>query len=369
MIKKRTYHLIILSFATLSAALLWLSISVIEQPKRDLEMPADLQTSAAPASPTHELVPSSSPTTFAPTIGGAVPTVKPSITSVSATPTPASARATATVMTVAPTAVLQTAIPLARFERQIIGYSVQQRPIELVRLGLGSRWFLLLGALHGGSECHTSDVVAGILGHFMLIPEDFPADVTLYAVPLINQDGCATNTRNNANGVDLNRNWGTPDWQTDAEAASGIIFGAGGPHPFSEPETQLMRDLLIALRNAAPQNKLVVISYHSAVPQTGLVQPGYIGPNQPGFVSSQLAQQYSRTTGYLYSTNWVGNYNITGELIYWANLQDIVALDVELPDRGAADSIPAGWTATHIETNLRGIMALLHDQEKGNDTE
>jgi hypothetical protein len=248
--------------------------------------------------------------------------------------------------------------PIPWFERRVIGYSAQDLPIEQVRLGNGERWFVLLGALHGGHECNTSGVVEGIIEYFNAEPDQLPADVTLLAIPLINQDGCAANTRNNANGVDLNRNWDTPDWQADAEASGGIVAGSGGSHPFSEPETQLLRDWLLILQ-AAIARPLVVISYHSAVPQTGLVQPGYLLPGQPGVLSRELALQYSEVTGYRYSDIWVGNYTITGELVYWANLQGIVAMDVELPDRGAADTIPVGWSETHIQTNLRGVLRIL----------
>lgn len=227
-----------------------------------------------------------------------------------------------------------------------------------MRLGHGERWFVLLGALHGGHECNTSGVVEGIIEYFKTEPAQLPANVTLFAIPLINQDGCAANTRNNANGVDLNRNWDTPDWQADAQAAVGLVVGAGGPQPFSEPETQLLRDWLLALQ-AAADRPLVVISYHSTVPQTGLVQPGYYQPGEPGHQSEQLALRYSEITGYRYSETWVGNYTITGELVYWANLQGIVAIDVELPDRGAANTVPAGWSETHIQTNLRGVLGLV----------
>ncbi|MBK7179378.1 MAG: hypothetical protein IPH82_19730 [Chloroflexi bacterium] len=122
----------------------------------------------------------------------------------------------------------------------------------------------------------------------------------------------------------------------------------------------MLRDWLLALQANAPTGSLAVISYHSVVPQTGLVQPGYLSPGEPGFLSAQMALNYSEATGYLYSATWVGGYTITGEFIHWANLQGIVAMDVELPDGGAADTIPAGWAETHFETNLRGVMAVMN---------
>ena len=56
----------------------------------------------------------------------------------------------------------------------------------------------------------------------------------IWVLPLLNPDGYANNSRYNANSVDLNRNysfhWGESAW-------------AYGPYPFSEVETQIVRDL------------------------------------------------------------------------------------------------------------------------------
>lgn len=55
--------------------------------------------------------------------------------------------------------------------------------------------------------------------------------------------------RSNPNGVDLNRNWAT-GWQAD-EGVNAFAFMAqssGGERPFSEPETQLFKDLILAYK-------------------------------------------------------------------------------------------------------------------------
>jgi hypothetical protein len=61
----------------------------------------------------------------------------------------------------------------------------------------------------------------------------------------------------------------------------------------------------------------------------------------------------------LYSAVWVGAYTITGELIHWAGENGVVAFDVELPDGNTAESVPVGWSETHVETNLRGLLTIL----------
>jgi hypothetical protein len=215
-----------------------------------------------------------------------------------------------------------------------------------------------IGALHGGHECNTYELLLHILERLEAEPEALPADVTLYVVPEANPDGCVLDTRENANGVDLNRNWVTPDWTRDVEGPFGPVAGGGGPEPFSEPETVALRDWLLALR-AEDDEPIWILSYHSAVPPTGAVLPGYEQQGEPGPLSEQLGMAYAEATGYLYSEEWVGAYEITGEFVHWAELNGFAAVDVELPDRGPADSIPTGWDETHVETNWRGLMAAI----------
>ncbi len=190
-------------------------------------------------------------------------------------------------------------------------------------------------------------------------PTLLPEDVTLYIIPLANPDGCALNTRSNANSVDLNRNWAADDWTADAEGPGGVIAGSGGSAPFSEPETAALQSWLLGLKAQSPDGELRVVSYHSVV-STGLAQPAYAVYGTPEPRSDMLARQYAEVTGYLYSAVWVGAYTITGEFIHWAGENGVMAFDVELPDRNSADSIPVGWSETHIETNLRGLLAVMN---------
>jgi hypothetical protein len=130
--------------------------------------------------------------------------------------------------------------------------------------------------------------------------------------------------------------------------------------PFSEPETAALQNWLLGLKQQSPDGELRVVSYHSVVPNTGLAQPAYAVYGTPEPRSEALARQYAEVTGYLYSAVWVGTYTITGEFIHWAGDNGVIAFDVELPDRNSADSIPVGWSETHIETNLRGLLAVMN---------
>ncbi len=283
------------------------------------------------------------------------PTSAPLTPFVTAIPTATETPTPIPTVTAIPTA-SQTPIPW--MHRSSIGTSVQGRPIEVVRLGTGPKWFVVLAAMHGGHECNTNELAEGMITRLTADQTLLPENVTLFVVPLVNPDGCALNIRYNANRVDLNRNWATSNWTADAAGPGGVIVGSGGPIPFSELETVLLQGWLLELWTQSPDGDLRVISYHSVV-STGLAQPAYAIYGQPEPRSEALARQYAEVTGYLYSAVWVGTYTITGEFIHWAGENDIIAFDVELPDRNTADSIPNGWSETHIETNLRGLLTIM----------
>ncbi|MBE3117228.1 MAG: hypothetical protein IMZ50_00550, partial [Candidatus Atribacteria bacterium] len=93
----------------------------------------------------------------------------------------------------------------------VIGYSVQDRPLEAYRFGTGPTERLIVAGMHGGGEYNTNQLadllIAYLQGHLEIVP----ADVTLYILRDLNPDGEAHAHsylgRTNANRVDLNRNW------------------------------------------------------------------------------------------------------------------------------------------------------------------
>lgn len=299
----------------------------------------------------------------APTTVPPFPTLSPA----TITPPPTATALPLPTSTLRPTATsAPTATPTATrawMETAVIGTSVEQHPIELFRFGGGERPFVLAAALHGAHECNTHELAQAFITYFADHPEAVPATITLYILPLLNPDGCAHNSRANAHNVDLNRNWDTPDWTADAQGPNGTIPGSGGMAPFSEPETQVIGYWLRELIAQSPTPPHL-ISYHSSVPPNGLVQPGYDQNGTVDPAAEALAHAYAEATGYTYSATWVGSYQITGELIYWARLQGIVAIDVELPNGRSAHTIPDGHTETHVETNLRGVGQVLQHYGK-----
>lgn len=112
-----------------------------------------------------------------------------------------------------------------------IGESVLGRPILAVRFGEGPRALRILGGHHGdeGASVEVALRVAEALAN-----GGVPEGTEVWVVPLVNPDGLAAGTRANANGVDLNRNYGE-QWNS--------LSSTSGDGPFSEPETRAIRAL------------------------------------------------------------------------------------------------------------------------------
>ncbi|NQY56352.1 MAG: DUF2817 domain-containing protein [Ilumatobacteraceae bacterium] len=114
-----------------------------------------------------------------------------------------------------------------------IGRSVNGRPIGVWRSAAPRRErrrVVVVSAIHGDER------IVGPLGH-ELARSVLPDDVTLWIVPAANPDGWQAGTRNNANNVDLNRNF---PWAWRAST--------GGPAPLSEPEARALIEFVPSVR-------------------------------------------------------------------------------------------------------------------------
>jgi murein peptide amidase A len=127
----------------------------------------------------------------------------------------------------------------------VIGHSLRGRPIVARVLGAPSapRRVLLVGCIHG-DEC-AGRAILSALERATVAP-----GVQLWLVASMNPDGAAADTRQNARGVDLNRNF-PYRWQKIADPTY-----YSGPRPLSEPETRVAVDLI---RRVKPT---VTIWYH-----------------------------------------------------------------------------------------------------------
>jgi protein MpaA len=128
-----------------------------------------------------------------------------------------------------------------------IGKSVEGRPIVAMRLGDPSSHhkMLVVGCIHG-NECAGRAIVR------RLRRTALPRDLDLWLVPDMNPDGSRAGTRQNARGVDLNRNF-SYRWRRQGKRWDTYY---SGPRPFSEPESRAARDFI---RDHRPD---ITIWYH-----------------------------------------------------------------------------------------------------------
>jgi len=227
-------------------------------------------------------------------------------------------------------------------EAFIYGYSVEDRPLQGYRLGTGASARFIIGAIHGGYEWNTVEVVSKTLEYYRAHREELPSNVALYLIPLANPDGYAAGRdaivgRTNAHGVDLNRNW---DYTWQPTATHGTRPVSAGTAPFSEPETAALRDLLLGKRPDA------VIFYHSAM---GVI---FSGTDRGTSFTYNLAEVIAAATGYQHQTEGIPGQITTGDAIDWLSTIGIAGIEIELTTHASIDE--AEW-----QRNLRGIKAFL----------
>jgi murein peptide amidase A len=208
--------------------------------------------------------------------------------------------------------------------QHVLGQSVQGRPI----VGYGAacvptplQW-LWVGGFHGDEP---QSVV--MLDRFLI---EMPLPDTVLVIPCLNVDGLAAQTRVNANQVDLNRNYPTNNFEVQGKGTPYF----GGNTPASEPETQLMIDLIERLQ---PQGIVTVHTPYQVV--------NYDGP------AEQWATILSQYTGYPVEAS-IG-YPTPGSFGSWAGIErHIPVITLELPDNEPVDHI--------VKTNLPAFQALLN---------
>jgi protein MpaA len=189
--------------------------------------------------------------------------------------------------------------------------------------------YLLVGAIHG-DEGETRHLLSHAL---RAVPVGgLRAAVVLEANP----DGCRNNTRCNANGVDLNRNFPTADWEP-GDTFYKIRQGeprerrlSRGAKPGSEAETRALAGLVTYLKPRA------VISYHAPLNIIDVAEP------------SALADWLGRQTN-----TPVGDLGVfPGSMGSWAKEQGLHLVTYEL-----GHETPDGVLERHLEAAVQVMLA------------
>ena len=167
---------------------------------------------------------------------------------------------------------------VSRFE---LGRSAEGRLIEAITIGnsQAKEQVVLVGRQHPPE----------VTGAFAMLPfmETLMEDTALAtrfrerflvtAVPMLNPDGVVRGFwRHNTGGVDLNRDWG----------------------PFTQPETQLMRDMLAAMESNPEQELRVLLDFHSTNRDVFYTIPDELPTNPELFTRNWLARYQDRMPGY-----------------------------------------------------------------------
>ncbi|MGK0275840.1 MAG: protein MpaA [Ilumatobacter sp.] len=270
-------------------------------------------------------------TTVTPTTAPAATTTAPAIpATTSSTTTASTTTSTIPSTTIAPTTTippLEDALPVFDFAstQLAVGTSIEGRPISADRYGMpGGRRVLVIGVIHGDED-------AGVAIIDELRQREIPDGVELWLVESMNPDGQAAQDRQNANRVDLNRNF-PHKWGVIGEPGNSQYAGTG---PASEPETQAMVNLITQLR---PD---ITIWYHQdanlIIPSTGR--------------DGRIRARYAELTALPLADCCGGGGVYTGIAATWARVElkqtsDAVPFIVELPGGDlTAEQVDAHTTA------------------------
>ncbi len=189
----------------------------------------------------------------------------------------------------------------------VFGKSVQGRDLIAYRLGTpGGRVVLIVGNIHG-DEPKGADITRALR---MLAT---PPGIDLFVVDTVNPDGMAVPTRQNANGVDLNRNFSF-GWSYIPLSTTNRQYSGEGPA--DQPETQAMQGLVALLE---PE---ITVFYHQDANRVSLA-----GKRKE--IPEEYARLVGQTTGSTPCTQ-----GCTGTAGSFVNhlLPDGTAFLVELPN-------------------------------------
>lgn len=158
-----------------------------------------------------------------------------------------------------------------RIQTIVFGKSVLGADLIAFRLGTpGGRVVLIIGNIHG-DEQKGADITR------LLRSSPIPPGIDLFVVDTFNPDGMAVPMRQNANGVDLNRNFPTGWAYIPRSATNGQYSGEA---PSDQPETVAMQNLVNLIK---PE---ITVFYHQDANRVSL-----------GGARKEIPAEYARLVG------------------------------------------------------------------------
>jgi hypothetical protein len=218
-----------------------------------------------------------------------------------------------------------------------LGTTKNGNDIDVKEIGYGKNHILVIGGIHGSFSPNTITLVETLADYYEANPTLIPEDFIIDFIPTLNPDGVVANTRTNANGVDLNRNFDC-DWKASAEYSGGKV--SGGSKAFSEAESQ-------ALKSFTEQKRVDAVILYFASEAGGKVYAESC-KNQFANETAGLTKAYSSGAEYAYSTTYTASNN-TGEIGDWFATQNIPAISILLNDK----------VNTEFNKNLKGLEAVI----------
>ena len=144
---------------------------------------------------------------------------------------------------------------------------------------------LVIGAIHG-DELSSASLALQWIRLASQPPVDMPQAVHWRFIPALNPDGLFSHPpkRVNAHGVDLNRNFATPNWDRDAKIYWEKRTGKDprrypGPKPLSEPESRFLQE---EMERFKPQLIVSIHAPYGVLDFDGPAGEGYVPPSRLG---------------------------------------------------------------------------------------
>lgn len=212
-------------------------------------------------------------------------------------------------------------------ETRVIGQSVLGRDITAYRLGTpGGRPVLLIGVIHG-NEAQGYRITQKI----RTMP--IPPGIDLWIIDSINPDGQAANTRENANGVDLNRN---VSWNWNYIPKSDDNGQYSGEAPADQPETQALESFVNQIQPS------ITIFWHQDANRVS-----------PGGARREISLQFAAIVG-LTTASTPCSAGCTGTASQFVNhaVKGGTAFIVELPGN---DDVTEAMVDLHAEATLEVV--------------